>query len=206
MDRSGETFRFCPYELRPKAQQLFKHGVRLRLRPKPFLLLQILLESGGEIVTREELQKRLWTSDTFVDFEHGLNTAVKELRGVLGDSAAEPTYIETLPRVGYRFLPPFEPVAGTASANDLLPSVGSDSSAGTVPTTEEASQNKIGEGALLHLHPERRRIPRWAPVAGTLVMLLILLSVGLSVGYRRGSSRDAEASAGWTGYVGGAAV
>ncbi|HKN26238.1 MAG TPA: tetratricopeptide repeat protein, partial [Candidatus Acidoferrum sp.] len=139
--------------------------------------------TGIDIVTREELQKRLWTSDTFVDFEHGLNTAVKELRGILGDSAAEPTYIETLPRVGYRFLAPFETVAGTASAKDLLPSVGSDSSAGTVPTTEEASQNKIGERALLH--PERRRIPRWAPVAGTLAMLLILLSIGLSVGYRR---------------------
>ena len=67
-------------------------------------VLQILLEHSGEVVSREELQRRLWPSDTFVDFEHGLNTAVKELRGVLGDSATEPRYIETLPRVGYRML------------------------------------------------------------------------------------------------------
>jgi TolB-like protein/DNA-binding winged helix-turn-helix (wHTH) protein/Tfp pilus assembly protein PilF len=99
-------FRFGAFELRPRSQELFKHGVKIRLRPQPLRVLQILLESSGEVVTREELRKQLWTSETFVDFEHGLNTSVKELRGVLGDSATKPHYIQTLPRVGYRMMVP----------------------------------------------------------------------------------------------------
>ncbi len=104
MQSPAAIYRFGPYELRPRTHELFKHGVRIRLRPQPFQVLQVLLEHGDEPVSREELRQELWPSDTFVDFEHGLNTAVKELRALLGDSADEPRYIETLPRLGYRFL------------------------------------------------------------------------------------------------------
>ena len=111
MDKSGAVFRFGPYELRPLARELYKHGVKVRLRPQPFQVLHVLVEHPGEVVTREELRKQLWPSDTFVDFEHGLNTSVKELRGVLGDSATEPRYVETLPRLGYRIIVPVEVAA-----------------------------------------------------------------------------------------------
>ena len=84
--------------------ELYKDGRRVRLQEHPRLVLVALLERPGEIVTRDELRVRLWKADTFVDFEHGLNTAVKKLRQALGDDAESPTFIETLPRRGYRFV------------------------------------------------------------------------------------------------------
>jgi DNA-binding winged helix-turn-helix (wHTH) protein len=83
---------------------MWKHGTRLRLQDQPFQVLRLLLERRGEIVTREELRQRLWLADTFVDFDDGLNTAVKKIRDLLGDSAERPRYIETIPRRGYRFM------------------------------------------------------------------------------------------------------
>jgi TolB-like protein/DNA-binding winged helix-turn-helix (wHTH) protein len=102
------NLRFGMFELCLRTKELFRSGIRLKLRPQPFQVLVILLENAGEVVTRDELHKRLWPSDTFVDFEHGLNASVKDLRAVLGDSVQEPRYIETLPRVGYRFIAPVE--------------------------------------------------------------------------------------------------
>lgn len=93
------------------AGQVYKHGVRLRLREQSFRVLEALLERSGEVVTREQLQQRLWPGGVFVDFENGLNTAVGRLREALGDSADEPRYVETLPRRGYRFLAPLTAVA-----------------------------------------------------------------------------------------------
>jgi DNA-binding winged helix-turn-helix (wHTH) protein len=95
-------YRFGPYEVRVPTRELFKHGTRLKLRRQPFQVLQALVERAGDVVTREELRQRLWPAETFVDFEHGLNTSVKELRRVLSDSASEPRYIETIPKLGYR--------------------------------------------------------------------------------------------------------
>ena len=108
MGSPDAIYRFGPYELRTRTRQLYKHGIRLKLRPQPFQVLHALVERAGDVVTREELRKELWPSDTFVDFEHGLNNSVKELRGVLGDSIDEPRYIETLPRLGYRLITPVE--------------------------------------------------------------------------------------------------
>jgi TolB-like protein/DNA-binding winged helix-turn-helix (wHTH) protein len=101
---SAPFFRFGPYESHPKTQELYKHGIKLKVRPQPLRLLNLLLDRPGEVLTREEIRQQLWSAETFVDFEHSLNTAVMVLRGVLNDSAAEPVYIETLPRVGYRFI------------------------------------------------------------------------------------------------------
>ncbi|HWY67552.1 MAG TPA: winged helix-turn-helix domain-containing protein [Terriglobales bacterium] len=104
MSKQVPTHAFGPFELRIPTRELYKYGVKLKLRPQPLQILQMLLEHSGDAVTREELRKALWVETTFVDFEHGLNNSIKELRRVLGDSAAEPRYIETLPRVGYRFI------------------------------------------------------------------------------------------------------
>jgi TolB-like protein/DNA-binding winged helix-turn-helix (wHTH) protein/Flp pilus assembly protein TadD len=97
---------FGAYEFNPFSKELRKEGMRVRLEGQPLAILQILLERPGELVTREELQKKLWPGDTFVDFEHSLNAAVKRLRAALNDSADQPRYIETLARRGYRLVAP----------------------------------------------------------------------------------------------------
>ena len=88
----------------------------MKVRPQPLHVLEVLLERGGDVVTREELRERVWQADTFVDFEHGLNTAIKELRAVLNDSATEPRYIETMPKMGYRMI---VDVAAPAAEGDV---------------------------------------------------------------------------------------
>ena len=98
--------RFGAFEVSLDTGELRKHGVRVRLQRLPFHILQALLEKPGQVVSREELRSRLWSSDTFVDFESGLNTAINRLRTALGDSAESPIYIETLARIGYRFVAP----------------------------------------------------------------------------------------------------
>jgi len=108
MEDPSVATRFGPYELQRSSRELFKFGKRLKLRPQPFQVLSVLLDHAGEVVTREQLHQQLWPSDTFVDFEHGLNTSIKELRAVLDDSASAPRYIQTLPKLGYRFIFPVE--------------------------------------------------------------------------------------------------
>ena len=101
-----DIIRFGLFELDLKEGKLRKNGARIRLPQQPVQLLTMLLERPGEIVTREELRQRLWTSDVFVDFDHGLNKSIQKIREVLGDSADSPRYIETIPRTGYRFIAP----------------------------------------------------------------------------------------------------
>src|SRR5438105_14625444 len=108
--------RFGAYDFEPYSGELRKEGMRVRLEGQPVAILRMLLERPGELVTREELQKQLWPADTFVDFEHSLNAAIKRLRAALNDSADHPRYIETLARRGYRFIAPVNgaDVAGKA--------------------------------------------------------------------------------------------
>jgi Tol biopolymer transport system component/DNA-binding winged helix-turn-helix (wHTH) protein len=106
---SPRLVRFGTFEVDLQAGELRKSGLKLKLTGQPFQVLTILLERHGEVVTREELQKRLWP-DTFVDVDHNLNTAINKIREVLGDSAESPRFVETLPRRGYRFLAPAEAV------------------------------------------------------------------------------------------------
>src|SRR5262245_62258734 len=123
---TSQIIRFATFEVDLQAQELRKGGVKLKLTGQPFQVLAILLEQPGTVVTREELQKRLWP-DTFVDVDHNLNTAINKIREVLGDSSENPRFVETLPRRGYRFIGPVEkkdptemqvgpPTSGTAKA------------------------------------------------------------------------------------------
>ncbi len=113
--RQQRSVRFGPFEVSFVSRELRKHGVRIKLPGQPFDVLAILLEHAGEVVTREELRRRLWPADTFVDFEHGMNNAVKKLRAALNDRADQPVYIETLTRLGYRFIAPREQIARTSN-------------------------------------------------------------------------------------------
>src|SRR5438045_9183537 len=101
---ANRTVRFGKFEFNPKSLELRRSGIRVKLQDQPGQILSALLQTPGDLVTREELRKRLWASDTFVDFDHSLNTAIKRLRDVLGDSADNPVFIETLSRRGYRFM------------------------------------------------------------------------------------------------------
>ena len=96
--------RFGPFELDARAGELRKHGIKIKLREQPVQILEMLLERPGEVVLREEIRLRLWPNNTIVEFDHGINAAIQKLRDALGDSAAEPRYVETVARRGYRFV------------------------------------------------------------------------------------------------------
>jgi len=114
-DQFPRLFRFGPFEAEPETGELRKSGRKLRLQEKPFQVLVALLEQKGNLISRKALHERLWPGDTFVDFENGLNTAISKLREVLGDSAKDHRYIETLARRGYRFASPVEELGAPAA-------------------------------------------------------------------------------------------
>jgi TolB-like protein/DNA-binding winged helix-turn-helix (wHTH) protein/Flp pilus assembly protein TadD len=113
---SPKRLRFGPFEVDLCAGELRKRGLKIKLQEKPFQILAVLLERPNEVVTREELRQRLWPADTFVDFEGSLNTAANRLRLALGDSADNPRFVETIPRRGYRFIVPVEPLGSSSPA------------------------------------------------------------------------------------------
>jgi DNA-binding winged helix-turn-helix (wHTH) protein/Flp pilus assembly protein TadD len=135
------VLRFGVFQVNLAARELRKHGVRIRLSGQPFSILSILLEKPGEVITREEMRQRLWASDTFVDFEHSLNSAIKKLRAALGDSPENSRYIETIPRVGYRFIAPVEQVSATVPS-PVVVSVVTDRSAVLPAALDETGKRR----------------------------------------------------------------
>jgi Tol biopolymer transport system component/DNA-binding winged helix-turn-helix (wHTH) protein len=116
MQTPKRVIRFAAFEVDLESGELRKHGLRIKLQDQPFKILVALLEKPGEVISREELRKRIWGNDTFVDFNHGLNAAVNRLRDALGDSAESPRYVETLARRGYRFVAPLNSAQEQATA------------------------------------------------------------------------------------------
>ncbi len=134
----SEILRFATFEVNLRAGELHKQGVRIKLQEQPFHVLKILLERPGEVVTREELRAAIWQSDTFVDFDNGLNTSINKLREALGDSADSPRFVETLPRRGYRFIAPITGVDGTTRGTG----------AGVSPVTAKRGRKIVGAVAV----------------------------------------------------------
>src|SRR5262244_4055266 len=118
---SAPKYRFDQYEADVNAAELRRAETRLKLQMQPFQVLVALLERPREVVTREELRLRLWPQDTFVDFDHGLNTAMAKLRDVLGDSAGNPRYVETIAKRGYRFLGEVQVVQDSSAGKAPVP-------------------------------------------------------------------------------------
>ncbi len=156
MSESGggrRVFRFGVFELDEATGELRKDGkARPRMRDQALAILAMLLERRGELVTREELQARVWAADTFVDFEHGLNTAVNQVRVALGDEAGNPRFVQTVPRRGYRFIAPVEAVSGAGSviagaveAKDRA----EESVAGASPVASQMASSAASAGANL---------------------------------------------------------
>ncbi len=128
IEKATQIVRFGIFEADLKSGELRKNGIKIKLQEQPFQVLAMLLEHPGDVVTREDLRQRLWPADTFVDFDHSLNTAINKLREALGDSASNPRFVETLARRGYRFLAPVQ--------TDRLPSAPESAPAATdaIPT------------------------------------------------------------------------
>ncbi|NDQ58809.1 MAG: tetratricopeptide repeat protein [Acidipila sp.] len=139
-DHSSSILKFGVFEVNLSARELRKHGTRVRLPPQPFTILVLLLETPGEVVSREEMRQRLWATDTFVDFEHSLNSAIKKLRFALGDTPENSRYVETLPRVGYRFIAPVEEVP--AKERSLVGAPPSTSHIEAPAITQESSRRR----------------------------------------------------------------
>jgi Tol biopolymer transport system component/DNA-binding winged helix-turn-helix (wHTH) protein len=168
-DGSG-TRRFGVFELNLRAGELRRNGLKVKLQEQPFQILAQLLEKPGEVVTREDLRNRLWPADTFVDFDHSLNAAIKRLRVALGDSAENPTFVETVARRGYRFLAPVSAIF--AKENGSSPVASS--------TTESSSSQSRGTQILAPLARHSR--VWWILAAGmSVVLVLVGIKLGLSL-------------------------
>ncbi len=120
---NGGKCRFGMFEFDGQTLELCKSGRSVSIRPQPLKLLALLLARPGELVSRDDLQRALWDGDTFVDFEQGVNHAIRELRAALGDDAESSRFIQTLPRRGYRFIAPVERIITTDAPSPRLPDV-----------------------------------------------------------------------------------
>jgi DNA-binding winged helix-turn-helix (wHTH) protein len=151
-----DGLRFDAYQVDLRTGELRKHGRKIRLAGRPFQILALLLEQPGELLTRKELQERLWPADTFVDFEHGVNAAMQTLRRALSDSHKNPRYIETLPRRGYRFIAPVEKIqaaAATATAASTPPTAATALAASASPTQAAVTSPEsslVGQVVTIH--------------------------------------------------------
>ena len=165
-----EPIRFGVFELDPHSGELRRKGVRIKLQEQPLLVLQVLLEQPQEIVPREALRKRIWATDTFVDFDRGLYNAIKKLREALGDDAGSPRYIETVPKRGYRFIAPV-----LASAEE---SAGGDPGPALIMLAIDESKTEVAQ--------QRARV--WA-IAGSIGLLIAIGGVGAWGWYTRLTNR-----------------
>ncbi len=181
--------RFAVFEFDLGTGELRKHGLRIKLGGQPVAVLAMLLEHSGEVVTREELQKRLWPADTYVDFEHSLNAAIKRLRAALGDSADAPRFVETLARQGYRFIAPLSRPVETRP----------DASQPASDAPQPAVQNPADQA------PAGRW--RWLLVAAAAAVVVLLVMIGLNgIGINPAGLRDRIRSRPGTGPIRSVAV
>jgi len=197
------ALRFGAFELDPGTAELRKEGTRLRLPPQPLKILTLLAIRSGQLVTREEIREQIWGSETFVDFEQGLNFAINRIRTVLGDDADNPRYIETLPRRGYRFVAPVERVeAASKDAPSTLATVSpgpggvsrqqETAPVATVLPREPSDFTQRAVSVVVDAVVEARgEVDRWRRLAAAGIIALALAVVGgMLVGLNVGSVRD----------------
>ncbi len=173
-NHSSHLRRFDQFELDLRTAEIYKEGKRIKLQDQPCQVLVLLTERPGELVTREELQKRLWPNETFVDFDHGVNIAINKLRDALGDSAERPRFIETLPRRGYRWLAPVECV-GEISANVRV----------AVPVSAPRDVRSSPGGATEAVPASKARLLPAVAISGIAFLCVLALLFALDVGKLR---------------------
>jgi cholera toxin transcriptional activator len=180
-NREARLLRFGVFEVDLTAGELRKNGARIRLQEQPFQVLAALLQNAGHVVTRDELREKIWPADTFVDFDHSLNTAVNKIRESLGDSASSPRFVETLARRGYRFIAPVDTVATATTASAATQDQGTPAGAPAPHGLSAAATSSADEAlhAALHVPIPRRGLVR-ALFALIQVMYLIFYVSGLA--------------------------
>jgi TolB-like protein/DNA-binding winged helix-turn-helix (wHTH) protein len=182
MPTRARRLRFGAFEADLHSGELRKHGLKLKLQDQPFQVLGLLLERSGEVVTREELRQKLWPAETFVDFDVGLNTAIKRLRDALGDSAETPRFVETLPRRGYRFIAPTEEVSGSfvrrEAAENPAPG-GTEAEVLSHRTGLGAAAANVGEPKIERSWTKTTRVGIWLALATAVVLLALFLGLNL---------------------------
>ena len=184
-DNTGRIARFGVFELDLEAGELRRNGIKLHLQEQPFQVLAILLERAGVVVAREELRQKLWKEDTFVDFDHSLNTAVNKLREVLGDSASSPQYVETLARRGYRFIAPIRKATWGGSDSTPAEAAISNSLQDLRAPEERLSAPEVSsEGSALHPELEVPIPPRGLTRGLFAVVQVMYLAFYLSALFR----------------------
>jgi cholera toxin transcriptional activator len=160
---AGKTVRFGVFEADLVSGELRKNGTLIRLQEQPFQILALLLDRPGELVTRDDLRSKLWSADTFVDFDHSLNTAVNKLREALGDVASNPRFVQTVARRGYRFI---APVQGSMKPGATL--LGNPTAANTAAIAKNPPTAQI-------LHPELQvPIPRRGLTRGLFLLIQVM--------------------------------
>jgi TolB-like protein/DNA-binding winged helix-turn-helix (wHTH) protein/Flp pilus assembly protein TadD len=181
------AYRFGVFEADRDAATLRKDGRDVRLRGKPFDILLFLLERPGELVARDALRHHLWSADTFVDFDHGLNAAMNRLRDALGDTAENPRFVQTIPRRGYRFIAPVERIERPAATMSPVPPVATAAIPGTAPGWSESDVAAPASTTPSGTDARRRRPWLWAAAAAALlaVAATALAIGGAAPGWRR---------------------
>ena len=182
--------RFGAYEADLLSGELRKSGIRLKIQDRPFQILAILLEQPGLVVTREQLQKRLWPEDTFVDFEHGLNTAINKLRDALSDEADNPRFIETLPKRGYRFI---APVSASAAPRAHLHTVAPANAPTPFPSpaTSPANSSDISSPSSFAI-AAKRRLSTSLAASAMLLLFAAFLVTWYFFSHYRGAAESSE--------------
>ena len=183
---TDRVFRFGAFEVNEATGELRKQGIRIKLHSQPFQILVMLLERPSELVTREEMRQRLWGEDTFVDFDHGLNTAVNKLREALGDLASQPRHVETVSSRGYRFIAPVTlaapaskaPVEPAAVVRDAVASVANSEPASPVAPLDDGLERF--RGTLLAAPHELPHAPRM--LVRTLLLLIQVMYLAFYLG------------------------
>ena len=203
MFSSSQTrlLRFGVFEVDLTAGELRKNGARIRLQEQPFQVLTALLQNAGQVVTRDELREKIWPADTFVDFDHSLNTAVNKIRESLSDSASSPRFVETLARRGYRFIAPVDSVATATTVSAPSQDKGTRAGAPALDGLNDPATSSAEEAlhAELHVPIPRRGLVR-ALFALIQVMYLIFYVSGLA--HLRGVDRVASSFLpGWRALV-----
>jgi len=178
-------YRFGVFEADAATGELRKQGIRIKINAQPFQLLCMLLERPGKVLTREEISRELWSDGMFVDFEHGVNSAINRIRDALGDTASSPRFVETLARRGYRFVAPVERIVdhppGLARSLDLSPPLAVESSGRM--DTDPGAQVSPSEPALRHVLATPQELPKVSHRAAlTILVLLQLMYLGFYIG------------------------
>ena len=200
-NRDARLLRFGVFEVDLTAGELRKNGALIRLQEQPFQVLTALLQNAGQVVTRDELREKIWPADTFVDFDHSLNTAVNKIRESLGDSASSPRFVETLARRGYRFLAPVDSVAAATTASASAQEEGTRAGAPAPHGLNDVAASSTDEALHADLHVP---IPRRGLVRGlfALIQVMYLIFYVSGLAHLRGVDRVASSFLpGWRALV-----